>query len=221
MSWADWVLAGVFLLICLAADRGGSVAAWRSGHRAPIVLAWSCILLFLGAAIVATEHSAETHADRLPPYRRSEWQHWTGDCLRNVRQRVLADESRRGVLIDGCRVVSGEWLDPYTGELVTAAAVVDVDHVVPLAFAHAHGGFAWNRAKRRAYANSLGDPDHLVAVTASANRRKGASGPDEWRPRREAWCWYGEAWDRIVREWGLMLHAAEWDAIAELRSACP
>ncbi|MGW5160481.1 hypothetical protein ACWEPN_33845 [Nonomuraea wenchangensis] len=41
---------------------------------------------------------------------------------------------------------------------------------MPLAEAWDSGASAWSPAQRRAYANDLSDPGHLVAVTARSNR---------------------------------------------------
>lgn len=155
-------------------------------------------------------------------YRRSAWPHWTGSCL-NVREQVLVAESRRPVRLsrDGCTVLAGEWLDVYTGELVTTPAALDVDHVVALAAAHRAGGWRWPLARRRAYANATDDPDHLIAVTRTANRAKGSLGPSRWLPpRRAARCWYVRAYARIAERWGLQLPAADVSAIRHVLAGC-
>lgn len=157
-----------------------------------------------------------------PPYQRSAFPHWI-PCL-DVRERVLLEESRRPVTFaaDGCTIRAGEWLDVYTGELVTTPAALDVDHLIPLAAAWRAGAAAWPSARRRAYANALADPDHLVAVTARANRAKGSRGPATWLPpRRAARCWYVRAWQRIARTWRLELAADDQAAIARVLETCP
>jgi len=35
-----------------------------------------------------------------------------------------------------CQVATGEWFDPYTGETVTDATRLDIDHMIPLKNAH-------------------------------------------------------------------------------------
>ena len=41
----------------------------------------------------------------------------------------------------------------------------------------------------------LVDGDHLIAVSASANRSKSDQGPEEWRPPDESyWCDYAVDW---------------------------
>ncbi|WP_020411235.1 MULTISPECIES: hypothetical protein [Microbulbifer] len=37
-------------------------------------------------------------------------------------------------------VDTGLWLDPYTGNFYTLASDLDVEHIVPLSWAHEHGG---------------------------------------------------------------------------------
>ena len=76
----------------------------------------------------------------------------------------------------GCRVIVGRWRDEYTGAVYTDPNDVEIDHRVPLANAHRSGGWAWDRSRKRDYANDLLDPEHLVAVGAETNRIKGTKG---------------------------------------------
>ena len=124
--------------------------------------------------------------ERRRGYDRAAWPHWTdadGDCL-DARHEVLASESlgRARLSRDGCSVVAGLWRDPFTGETVTDPGALDVDHLVPLQEAHDSGGWAWDRERRAAFANDLGDPRSLAAVRSEANRAKSAQGPEDWLP---------------------------------------
>ena len=47
----------------------------------------------------------------------------------------------------------GEWFDPYTGETVTDATRLDIDHMIPLKNAHDSGGWAWDESRKAAFAN--------------------------------------------------------------------
>ena len=161
-----------------------------------------------------------------PDYDRGEWRHWVdadGDC-QDARQEALIAESMVPVTFkDGelCRVASGRWTDPFTGTVLEDPGKLDVDHVVPLANAYRSGGWAWSKERKAAYANDLEYEDHLIAVTASANRSKGSRGPEEWRPPdRDYWCDYAIDWTTIKGRWELTATEAELAALREMLGSC-
>ncbi len=115
-----------------------------------------------------------------------------------------------------CNVTQGEWFDPYTGETITRAADLDVDHVVPINHAWEIGASEWPMARRRAYYN---DPDNLILVGLSENRRKGDKGPLEYLPPRESFrCDYVKRWEFVKKKWGLPIPHAEAQKIAEVKA---
>ena len=68
---------------------------------------------------------------------------------------------------------------------------------------------------------TLGDPDHLIAVTKGANRSKGAKGPEEWRPPDEGyWCQYATDWAEVKMEWGLTMTQRETEAVIVMLDSC-
>ncbi len=121
-------------------------------------------------------------------YDRAEWPHWIdedSDC-QDARAEVLIRDSLVAVTFADnkkCTVETGLWRDPYTGAHHTSAAVMDIDHIVPLKWAHGHGGDRWARPQKRLFANDL---INLVPVAASVNRQKGSKGPDDWMPSSQA-----------------------------------
>jgi hypothetical protein len=162
----------------------------------------------------------------LPKYDRDDWKHWIDkdrDC-QNTRHEVLIEESLKAATFKSdkqCQVATGEWLAPYTSVIVTDATKLDVDHMVPLKNAHDSGGWAWDKDKKAAYANEMGYADHLIAVTASANRKKGARGPEEWKPANQGyWCDYAIDWVQIKVEWELSATKAEWAALQKMLKTC-
>lgn len=118
-------------------------------------------------------------------YDRSEWlPRWSdfdSDC-QDTRHELLIRYSLSPVTFtraDNCRVATGLWLDPYTGNFYSKASDLDVEHIVPLKWAHDHGGAHWDRALKRRFAE---DPDNLWLVDDGRNQSKGDRGPDEWMP---------------------------------------
>jgi hypothetical protein len=162
----------------------------------------------------------------IPAYHREDWRHWIdadGDC-QNARHEVLIEESLDQVTFrdaNSCTVDTGKWIAPFTGSIVISAGSLDVDHMVPLANAHRSGAWAWDSVRKQAYANDLSYPGHLIAVTASANRSKGADGPEAWQPPDQSYyCQYATAWVSIKSEWELSVTQAEWVALDQMLNSC-
>ena len=168
---------------------------------------------------------ADIPAD-IPDYDRDEWSHWwdeDGDCL-NTRHEVLFAESMGPVTYadsEQCKIASGSWVGPFTGERFDDPRTLDIDHMVPLKNAHLSGGWAWNRARKADYANDLSYEGHLITVDRSANRAKGSSGPEEWKPLAEDyWCQYAVDWVTIKHAWTLTVSELEAAALIEMLDTC-
>ena len=162
----------------------------------------------------------------IPEYSRSQWKHWIdedGDC-QDARQEALISESLVEVTFESerkCRVATGRWYGAFASIYVEAPGDLDIDHLVPLKNAHDSGGWAWSSARKEQYANYLGGPDHLIAVTKGANRSKGAKGPEEWRPPDEGyWCQYATDWTEVKMEWGLTMTQRETEAVIVMLDTC-
>lgn len=147
-------------------------------------------------------------------YDRALYRHWVdddGDC-QDTRQEVLVAESVEPPVLDekGCKVVSGKWLDPYTGEAITDPRRLDIDHMVPLSEAHRSGAYAWTKEQRRAFANDLSCGHALIAVAAKANRSKGDKDPANWMPPNETFhCEYLRRWVSVKQKYGLSFDVRE------------
>ena len=128
------------------------------------------------------------------------WADFDGDC-QNSRMEALISQSTNQVRFaeDGCRVVSGRWISPFTGNVIHDASDIDIDHVVPLKWAWEHGADGWDQGKREQFAN---DPVNLWSVELPLNRQKGAKGPEEWLPPAGQ-CQYVSRFVRIVKGYDL------------------
>lgn len=159
-------------------------------------------------------------------YDRSDWADWNdmdGDC-QNTRAEVLIAESASPVEFATearCRVTTGSWATPWTGETLTAAGDMDIDHHVPLAHAHQAGAEYWSREKKARFSNDMDLSGALNATKAATNRAKGAKPPDEWRPPDEtSWCRYAEYWIAVKTKWELSITPAELTALRDMLRRC-
>ena len=172
------------------------------------------------STLPAIEPEVDAPYDRARHY--GGWIDADRDC-QSTRHEVLAAESLIPPVLsqDGCKVIGGLWYGLYTARTFTNPRSLDIDHLVPLAEAHQSGGWAWDRQTRRAYANDLDNPGHLIAVHAGTNRAKGAKDPAEWLPPNEAFrCAYVAAWVAVKRKWGLTMDQVEAAVIRRVLVGC-
>ena len=162
----------------------------------------------------------------IPEYDRDDWKHWVdedGDC-QDARQEVLIAESLVNVTFETdrqCRVETGRWYGAFTGVSVEDPGDLDIDHLVPLKNAHLSGGWRWDAEMREEYANYLQEENHLIAVTAGANRSKGARGPEEWGPPEQSyWCQYATDWTEVKARWGLTMTKVESEIVMDMLGTC-
>jgi hypothetical protein len=121
-----------------------------------------------------------------------------------------------------CVVVAGVLDDPYTGANVVFekadAALVPIDHVVPLAAAWVQGASAWPLEQRRAFANDLAN---LMATTRAENSAKGDSTADEWVPSDPSYgCSYATVVITVKNRYALAVTAPEATALQSLLATC-
>ncbi len=138
------------------------------------------------------------------------WVDANGDGC-NTRAEVLKAQSSGSVGYHGtCTIDSGRWLSRYDGLVFTQGTKLDIDHLVPLAEAWRSGAWHWTSSTREAYANDLGSPYSLIAVSASSNRAKGDQDPATWLPPLASYdCTYEARWVATKWRWNLAVDAAE------------
>lgn len=155
-------------------------------------------------------------------YQRSQFGHgWgdeDGDCQDSRAEALIATSTTtvRFAGPDRCRVVTGRWISPFTGKVIQNAGDIDIDHVVPLAWAWEHGASQWPRERREAFAN---DPVNLWPVEASLNRSKGGRGPDQWMPPAGQ-CQYVSRFMRLLIRYDLKPSTTEAAEFRRLLETC-
>jgi hypothetical protein len=140
----------------------------------------------------------------------------------NTRYEVLIAEATTAPTIgSGCSLTGGRWYSYYDNVYWTAPSDLDIDHMVPLAEAWDSGARSWTTARRQLYANDLGDPRPLVAVTDNVNQSKSDQDPAEWMPSyAPATCQYLTDWVADKTRWRLTVDSAEKTKLTSLAAGC-
>lgn len=197
----------------------------------PAVLVVGLVPAGAGAASTVTGTAPEllarlvVSAEWTTGYSRSLFTHWVDDdrdgC--DTRREVLIAESLTPVRVGAkCALTGGTWVSAYDGVTGTDPLAFDIDHVVALKEAWDSGAYAWTSTKRRAFANDLGDPRSLRAVSKSSNSSKSDRDPAAWLPTIVAFrCEYLTDWVVVKVRFGLTVDATEKTAIANGLAACP
>lgn len=163
------------------------------------------------------------HRQREKFFRDEDWsfeEDFDEDC-QSTRQEMLVLTSRTEVKFTNprnCIVRTGEWFDEYTGQTFTVAVQVDVDHIIPLMYAHTHGGDRWPPAKKLQFAN---DPLNIVLVEKREIRRKSQRGPDRYLPREEFQCEYVGLWEIIADKYDIQIESRDRAEISKIKRDCP
>ncbi len=149
----------------------------------------------------------------------------------NQRDDRLLMDALLGTVVTGVQgdcdhdVLAGQWLDPYTGELLiatdlkdqTQAMSITIDHVVPLAEAHRSGASGWDAERQLLFANDL---PSLRVVAGDVNSAKSDQDPAHWLPYAPAVCWYATLWVGIKTTWQLTIDPAEHAALEDILAGC-
>ncbi|MFT4220522.1 MAG: HNH endonuclease family protein [Microbacterium sp.] len=224
---ARWVVAAA-VVVAVAA---GAVAVWNAGPPASTPPAGRPVAtLDAGTALdrLAALDTVSGWSDA--PYDRDLFgQRWL-DVDRNgcdTRNDILGRDLRDPVFKPGtrdCKVLSGTLIDPYDGQRVDfvsgldTSVLVQIDHVVPLAWAWRHGAERWSDDRRAQFAN---DPRNLRAASQKTNQDKQAAGPSEWLPpARELRCGYAQTWAEVLDAYSLGVNAADRAAAEAVLRSC-
>ncbi|GAA2447877.1 HNH endonuclease family protein [Streptomyces macrosporus] len=120
-------------------------------------------------------------------YTREAFRHWIDadrDGCTTPAEVLLAEAVDPPTVTGRCTLTGGLWHSWYDDQHVVGPRGLDIDHLVPPAEAWDSGASNWSDERREAYADDLGDPRALVAVTARANRQEADQDIAEWLPAR-------------------------------------
>jgi len=147
------------------------------------------------------------------------------DTRNDILNRDLVDITHVSTKRCADAVATGTLHDPYTNAVVAftrgpkIGEAVQIDHIVPLAYAWDMGASAWPYRQRLRFAN---DPANLLAVAGQGNQDKGDAGPGQWMPPNKSFaCQYAVAYIAVLRGYALRLDQPSADVLREAAATCP
>ncbi|WP_101949231.1 HNH endonuclease family protein [Mycobacterium sp. 3519A] len=147
------------------------------------------------------------------------------DTRNDILDRDLTDKTYVSIKRCPTAVATGTLHDPYTNDTIAftrgaqVGAAVQIDHIVPLAFAWDLGARAWTPDVRLRFAN---DPANLLAVEGQANQDKGDKEPAVWMPPNVAFrCQYAMQFIAVLRGYALPIDAPSAQALRQAADTCP
>jgi len=160
---------------------------------------------FLSKLKVSAEHSSGYNRDYFKL-----WVDADRDGCNTRKEVLLAEATKHPSENSNCTLTGGRWKSAYDNITFTSSRSIDIDHMVPLSEAWQSGAYRWDADTRERYANDLGYPRSLIAVSATTNRAKGDKDPYLWMPPNHGyWCQYVGDWIAIKYRWGLTVDPVE------------
>jgi hypothetical protein len=146
------------------------------------------------------------------------------DTRNDILKRDLTNEVFKEKT-NGCTVLSGTLVDPFSGETinfvrgVTTSSEVQIDHSVALSNAWQTGAFKLTPDQRKAFAN---DPLNLMAVKGRLNSQKGDGDAATWLPPLKSFrCDYVSRQIAVKIKYKLWFTAPEKEAMINILKTCP
>ena len=147
------------------------------------------------------------------------------DTRDDILNRDLVDKTYVSIKRCPNAVATGTLHDPYTNTTIAFARgakvgeAVQIDHIVPLAYAWDMGAYDWAPPERLRFAN---DPANLLAVEGQANQDKGDSPPAQWMPPNTAFaCQYAMQFITVLRGYQLPVDQASAGVLRQAAATCP
>lgn len=216
-------IAGSGLVLSMVGCTGAAPAVDISDSTATNSTATNTTAIAVLATLAVKGKAAKTGYDRTANF----GQAWL-DVDRNgcdTRNDILARDLITTVKAGSCKVLSGSFIEPYTGRIVNflrgnaTSALVQIDHVVSLSNAWQTGAQQLSQSQRFTFAN---DPLNLLAVDGRSNSQKGDGDTATWLPSNKAFrCDYVSRQVSVKATYGLWVTPAEKAAMVRILSDCP
>jgi hypothetical protein len=227
-----WLSAVALLAVLVAYQTLGSTAARHAevAARADVPTVAPGADVLAGVAVLPAR-------DRRYDYRRAAfgdaWDddndaplgHNGCDTRDDILNRDLVDKTYVSIKRCPNAVATGTLHDPYTNTTIAfqrgakVGEAVQIDHIVPLAYAWDMGAYNWTFPERLRFAN---DPANLLAVEGQANQDKGDSPPAQWMPPNTAFaCQYAMQFIAVLRGYGLPVDAPSVPVLQRGAETCP
>ncbi len=225
-----WLAVAVALAIVVAYQ------ATVSGHRAEFIAQADIPTVAPGVDVLAGIAEVPVRI-RGNDYRRAAFgESWTDDntapgghngcdTRNDILDRDLIDKTYVSIKRCPNAVATGTLQDPYTNAVVAfvrgaqTGAAVQIEHIVPLAYAWDLGAWNWTDEMRVRFAN---DPANLLAIEGQVNQDKGDQEPAHWMPPNTAFhCQYAMQFIAVLRGYGLPVDAPSAPVLREAAETCP
>ncbi|BBX66174.1 hypothetical protein MSAS_53480 [Mycobacterium saskatchewanense] len=228
-----WLTAATIVAVLVAYQTLGSSAARRADQYAaradvPTVLPGADVLA--GVAVLPLrqhryDYRRAAFGDAWDDNSDAPLGHNGCDTRDDILNRDLVDKTYVWVKRCPDAVATGTLHDPYTSKTIAfqrgpkVGESVQIDHIVPLAYAWDMGASAWPDPERLRFAN---DPANLLAVDGQANQDKGDSPPARWMPPNTAFaCQYAMQFIAVLRGYQLPVDQASAGVLRGAATTCP
>ncbi|WP_077090145.1 HNH endonuclease family protein [Mycobacterium rhizamassiliense] len=227
-----WLSAAALLAVLVAYQTLGSTAA----RHAEVAARADVPTVAPGADVLAGVAVLPLRAHRYDYHRSAYGDAWDDDndapgghngcdTRDDILDRDLVDKTYVSVKRCPNAVATGTLHDPYTNTTIAfqrgakVGEAVQIDHIVPLAYAWDMGAYGWPAPERLRFAN---DPANLLAVQGQANQDKGDSPPAQWMPPNKAFdCQYAMQFIAVLRGYQLPVDEPSVAALRQAAATCP
>jgi hypothetical protein len=147
------------------------------------------------------------------------------DTRNDILDRDLIEKTYVAISRCPTAVATGVLRDPYTSGTIAfmrgsqTGAAVQIEHIVPLAYAWDQGARNWTDEMRVRFAN---DPANLLAVDGPTNQDKGDDEPALWMPPNAAFhCQYAVQFAEVMRGYALAIDEPSASVLRAAAATCP